>query len=329
MPTVVYSLDNAIDNFFSEGGASSSKIQCDDFVRRRYGERIRPADIQGSSSYTVITGPRDNKIIQFREQAALLDMSMLALAKAVHGDVVPICSELGWVGDPNGSQLAIYEMDRLPGENYIIARTTFARGEQLNIVHSLASFFAQSWQNGTPTSSGLVDMSAINTECYDRFKYLANTLPKRFLPVVAEVQATLPALLDGCYPVVLTHSDLNEMNILVDPNSGKITGIVDWPGASIQPFGFALYALENTLGSMTSDGWKWLGDAEDLRDVFWRTFKLETGLSEPQIRLIKLAEKAGILIRYGTAYDSGFPGMIGVRDPNTEGDFKYLDALLF
>lgn len=140
MPTVVYSLDNAIENFFSDVGASSSRMQCDDFVRRRYGENIRPADIQGSSSYTVITGPSDNKIIQFREQDALLDMNMLALAKAVHGDVVPICSELGWVGDPNGSQLGIYEMDRLPGEIYIITRTTFARDQQVNVVHSLARF---------------------------------------------------------------------------------------------------------------------------------------------------------------------------------------------
>lgn len=140
MPTVVYSLENAIDSFFSEAGASSSKLQCDDLVRRRYGEQILPVKIQGSSSYTVIAGPSGNKIIQFREQAALLDMNMLALAKQVHGDVVPRCSELGWVGEPNGSQLAIYEMDRLPGENYIIARPSFTRSKRLNTVHSLARF---------------------------------------------------------------------------------------------------------------------------------------------------------------------------------------------
>lgn len=34
------------------------------------------------------------------------------------------------------------------------------------------------------------------------------------------------------YPVVLAHGDLNEMNILVDPDIGGITGVVDWPGAS-------------------------------------------------------------------------------------------------
>ncbi|KAM0433867.1 hypothetical protein ACHAPT_003810 [Fusarium lateritium] len=305
MPTVVYSLENAIDSFFSEAGASS-KVQCDDFVRRRYGGQILPVKIQGLSSYTVIAGLSGNKIIQFREQSGLLDMDMLALAKEVHGDVVPRCSELGSIGELNGSQLAIYEMDRLPGENYIIARSSLTRDKRLNTVHSLAS-----------------------TECYDRFKYLANTLPERFLPAITDVQAALPALLDGCYPVVLTHSDLNETNILVDPDSGEITGVVDWPGTSIQPFGFALYALENALGSMTSGGWKWFDNADDLRDTFWRAFREQTGLSEPQTSLIQLAEKAGILIRYGTPHDSGFSGMIGVRDPNVEDDFRYLDALLF
>jgi len=34
------------------------------------------------------------------------------------------------------------------------------------------------------------------------------------------------------HPVVLTHGDLNEMNILVDPASGRITGVVDWAEAS-------------------------------------------------------------------------------------------------
>lgn len=174
----------------------------------------------------------------------------------------------------------------------------------------------------------MVDRSLISAECYARFEYLAGALPERFLPVVTEVQAALSALLDGRYPLVLTHSDLNEMNILVDPGSGKITGIVDWPGASFQPFGFTLYALENALGRMGSDGWKWFDNVDDLRGAFWRVFREQTGTSEPQTRLIELAGKAGILIRYGTAYNSGFSGMIGVRDPDAE-DFRYLDALLF
>lgn len=140
MPQVIYNLDDAITSFFSEAGASSSRKQCDDFVRQRYGGQIRPVDIQGLTSYTVIAGLSGEKIIQFREQTALLDMNMLALAKEVHGELVPTCSQLGWVGDTSGSPLAIYEMNKLPGENYIIARPGLGHDERINTIHSLARF---------------------------------------------------------------------------------------------------------------------------------------------------------------------------------------------
>lgn len=102
----------------------------------------------------------------------------------------------------------------------------------------------------------MVDISTISAGYYTRFEYLLDALPERFLPAITKVQAALPSLLDGCYPVVLTHGDLNKMNILIDPNNGEITGIVDWSSASIQPFGFTLYALENALGIMRSNGWE-------------------------------------------------------------------------
>lgn len=140
MPYVVYTLDNAIDSFFSNAGASSSKTECDDIVLQRCGGQVRPVNIQGSTSYTVIAGQNDKKIIQFREQTALLDMSMLALAKDTHEDVVPSCSEVGLVGDPSGSQLVMYEMYRLSGENYVIARLSLACDKRLNIVYSLVKF---------------------------------------------------------------------------------------------------------------------------------------------------------------------------------------------
>lgn len=137
----------------------------------------------------------------------------------------------------------------------------------------------------------------------------------------------LPALLDGQYPIVLTHSDLNEIDILVNPDSGEITGVVDWPGASFLPFGFTLYVLENALGGMGPKGWEWFDDADNLRVAFWVLFREKTGLSEAQIEPIMVAARAGILLRYGTAYNSGFEGMIGTRDPDDE-DYRCLDALL-
>ncbi|PHH49073.1 hypothetical protein CFIMG_007158RA [Ceratocystis fimbriata CBS 114723] len=303
MPVIVYSLENAIDTFFLRTGPSVSKKRCDDIVLQ-------------------------SKIIQFREEDSLLDVEMLALAKSIHGDIVPACSELGWIGDSKGPKLAIYEMDRLPGENYIITRFSSTHDKRLATVHSLARFFAQSWQRGLFKDLNSNDVSAIRTECCSRFEYLTKNLPERFQPAVINAQTALSALLNEHYPLVLTHSDLNEMNILVEADSGVITAIVDWAGASILPFGFTLYALENALGSMDAEGWTWFDDVDDLRGAFWSVFLEQTGLSEPQTELIKLAGKAGILIRYGTTYDSGFSGMIGVRDPNHD-ELRYLDALLF
>lgn len=93
-------------------------------------------------------------------------------------------------------------------------------------------------------------------------------LPERFMRVVIELQAALPALLNGSYPVGLAHSDLNEMNVPTDTSNSKITGVVEWAGASILPFGLTLYALENALSSMGWNGWKCFDNADDLRRAF-------------------------------------------------------------
>lgn len=103
-------------------------------------------------------------------------------------------------------------------------------------------------------------------------------------------------LRSGAHPVVLTH---NDMNTLVDPTTGKITGVVDWAEANFQPFGFSLYALDNCLGNMGAEGWKYFDHADYLRDQFWRAFdSLTGGLPEPVMESILLARVAGLFIRY-------------------------------
>lgn len=160
------------------------------------------------------------------------------------------------------------------------------------------------------------------------FRYLSDNLPSRFKLFVAQIQDILPILRSGEHPVVLTHGDLNEMNILVDPASGKITGVVDWAEANFHPFGFALYALNGCLGTRSSHGWGVFEDADRLRDEFWVTFRDLVGkLSEPVMKSIPLARVAGLPIRYGTSYRE-LGEMIGVRDRSDESSLKYLDALL-
>jgi hypothetical protein len=140
MPQLIYALDSAIDSFFAEAGSASSREECDQFASQQFGGTIQPVSIQGLSSYTVIAGSDSDKIIQFREQAALLDMKMLAIAKHVHKDLVPDCSAVGWIGKNNSQPLAIYEMNRLPGENYITIRASLTSDQQRNTIYSLAKY---------------------------------------------------------------------------------------------------------------------------------------------------------------------------------------------
>lgn len=157
---------------------------------------------------------------------------------------------------------------------------------------------------------------------------LPDELPSRFAPFVAQVQRILPMLRSRKHPVVFTHADLNETNILVNPISGEITGVVDWAEAGFLPFGFALYALDTTLGGMGRKGWKYFNNAEYLRDEFWRAFEgLVGGLPEDVMESIRMARVFGLLVRYGTSFDEGSGKMVGARD-SSGGSLRYLDALL-
>lgn len=117
------------------------------------------------------------------------------------------------------------------------------------------------------------------------------------------------------------------MNILVEPKTGEITGIIDWAEAGVQPFGFALYALDNLLGYLTPTGWIFHSGAELLRNEFWRVFDdIVGGVSEIEMRLIRLARAAGLFLRYGVPYRPGRKGVVGIGGPGSS-SLRILEAL--
>jgi len=133
-------LDDEIDQFFAQ--VSATRAECDDLARSTFGGPVEPVSVQGATSYTVVVGLNREKIVQFRNMDAQLDMTMLGLARRVHGDVVPVGAALGRIGDDPQRQLAIYEMDRLPGDNYAMVRNCLAEEprSQLATVYCLARF---------------------------------------------------------------------------------------------------------------------------------------------------------------------------------------------
>lgn len=190
-------------------------------------------------------------------------------------------------------------------------------------------FFAQAWCRAVPPNP--VDLTAIATELSTRLDDVSSSgiLTARHGPVLDEVREHLPTLVSGHFPLALTHSDLNELNILVDGDTGIITGVVDWADAATQPFGLTLYALDKFIGSMGPDGWVYFDNADALRDGFWIAFAEYAGpLSSPQMRSIKVARKAGYLLRYGTYYNSTYKGVVGIEQMSVEKRRLYLEAVL-
>jgi hypothetical protein len=158
------------------------------------------------------------------------------------------------------------------------------------------------------------------------FDVLARELPSRFALNLAKVRKELPSLFLRAIPFVLSHRDLNMMNLLTNPETGNITGIVDWAESRILPFGFALYGLENVLGRMDSEGWHYYERHRELESLFWQTFREEANnISDSDLHLIGVARMAGLFYQYGFVFD--IKGVVqSVRADQADGSLAYLDA---
>ncbi|KAF2804705.1 uncharacterized protein BDZ99DRAFT_425575 [Mytilinidion resinicola] len=330
MPPHIYSLEDRISEFF-QTQSSVSRQQCDDMALSISGSPISPAPIQGAFSYTVIAGALQSKIVQFRTQSSLLDMETLIAARDVHPDFVPATAFHGILGEGQASPLSIYVMDRISGTTYIEARfydksTAEARlaGEsrRMTTVTDFARFFSQAWKGRQSLSMEKVD--ALRLQHGADLELLSQSLPQRFSIVLQQLRTHLPLLYTPPFPLVLTHDDLCEMNILMDPETGKITGFIDWAEAKILPFGFALWGFLNVIGWMDSKGWHYYSNRQDLEDQFWKTFDESIGGVTKEVRdTIRVSSIVGFFLRYGFAWDEGVR-----RRPVTELDYsiKYLDA---
>ncbi|KAK3291611.1 uncharacterized protein B0H64DRAFT_366987 [Chaetomium fimeti] len=316
-------LEKSISDFFSKAGAGTSRGQCDAFANRTFGGPVAPVSVQGSCSYTVTNG---TTIIQFREPESPLDIQILPAVQAVHPGIVANHSFHGTIGE--SPALHVYSMDVLPGDNYFdisLSLMDHDLDHRLATVHGLARFFTQSWQNGTGSRPNPKSIAAAFEVCCSSFDYLRRNLPSRFQNTITQVRDSLPALFSREYPWVPTHGDLSERNILANPATGEITGIIDWAEAGILPFGFALYALDSLLGYL---GWVFYHAADYLRDEFWRVFReVVGGVSQSEMELIQLARQVGLFLRYGIPYKPGRKGVVGVGGANNT-SLKILDGLI-
>ncbi|KAK7424770.1 hypothetical protein QQX98_000353 [Neonectria punicea] len=185
-------------------------------------------------------------------------------------------------------------------------------------------YFAQSWNFQQQLDPD--DLAALLAEFRSKFDLLTKALPPQLLPNLNRVYSRLPSLFSGVLPFVLSHGDLCEMNLLISPETGNITGVVDWAEARILPFGFSLWGFENILGFMDSRGWHYYDNRDQLEDLFWRTFWAEApDASKVDLELIQTARMAGLFCRYGLVVEG--KDLKAPIDHSDSPALAYLDAL--
>lgn len=160
-------------------------------------------------------------------------------------------------GEKEGeAELIVYEMDLLPGVAYstlLPSRSRLRPTEDLiarRLIHSLAGFFAQSWvSKRLPAWRLRLVSGGVGSSLISRLEKLELGLPEIGLREIAG--RVLMRVREGGLerlPLVLTHGDLLPSNLLVEAESGRLLGVVDWAEAQVLPFGMALYGVERALG---------------------------------------------------------------------------------
>lgn len=128
---------------------------------------------------------------------------------------------------------------------------------------------------------------------------LNTSLPSRFQPIIQTCLEAIDAILS--LPMVLLHKDFGTCNILVDETTCHLVGVIDWAEAEVCPFGLNLHSLRFLSGKHhLRNGWTRYEDYDALQDTFWNRFSEEIGgLSDHQLRTIKLARVIGLLLSAG------------------------------
>ncbi|EMF15643.1 uncharacterized protein SEPMUDRAFT_39168 [Sphaerulina musiva SO2202] len=166
----------------------------------------------------------------------------------------------------------------------------------------------------------------IGSSIPQRLQSLEQHLPSPELRHIAHIsrqsyaQGTLDML-----PIVLNHGDLLPCNLLVDPSTWHLTGVVDWAEAEYLPFGMTLYGIEHLLGGymyrdMTemspggeggggkdSASFVFYQEANMLREMFWNQLlgRVHVFRRSDMWHAMCLSRTIGILLWHGIAWDGG------------------------
>ncbi len=318
-------LSASINNFFLRCGLSpQARLDCHAFLELHFpGKPIRPAQTQGYCSYTLHV---DDRIGQFRPAKYKLDLDIINAAKDVYGSYAPSTVSFGTL-HPSG--LLVYIIDKIPGisyQDFKAHENEHPRNSQVRetLSEDFALFLSKSWHKHSNLS---LPTGKIGSTVRSRLEVLSKELPPRFQHIAKHILSQL--YLTETLPVVLVHGDIVPSNILLDPSTGHLHGLVDWAEAEYLPFGICLYGLEEILGYMTPKGFVYYTNAEQCRAAFWARLKAEIPelADEETLKAVYLARDLGVLLWHGFAFDDGAIDRV-VQERRDCEEIFYLEALL-
>ncbi|KAK5134520.1 hypothetical protein LTR08_006437 [Meristemomyces frigidus] len=330
--------------FFLHNSLAASDIQaCLLFAAEHFPNHlIQPVAQQGGCSYTLVAERQAGQqtvcslpdatddeaelhkktIIQFRLLKHALPIRTARAASRLYIPLAPKTRELGHITVSNAISSQVCVMQFIPGERFseVQPQKPSLSPTILELygvfMTSLGTFFATSWSTGQSYTNPLQACTGkIGSTLLSRLATLSQRLPSRALrerareTLVAGESGVLNSL-----PVSLTHGDLLPHNILVDPQTWRVEGIIDWAEAEDLPHGINLYALEHLLGyldvrSARRPRFVYYAEAAQLRNVFWTAFRQQVpgcAWSSREVQTaMGVARDVGCLLWHGFAWDNG------------------------
>ncbi len=361
---------DSVDAFFSRCRLSpGARLHCDGFVHCRFPTSpAEPAGAQGYCSYTVNVGA--DTIVQFRPAAHRLNVDLARHASGVYSDLSPLTEFLGTCSctntlgagsgpcpSANGStypssvSLYAYSMSRIPGVSLAEFRATSCSGAPQHgdvLVGDFARFLSRGWYGALQPSDPSLHRfkGPVGRSLHQRLDQMHARLPLRFRPTVAAVLESLDCI--EALPWVLTHGDVVPSNIMVDPESFRLRGLVDWAEAEYLPFGAGLYGVEELLGAPIEDicdteaggsggrypapgtRFWYYPEARWLRRRFWEELVSaipDLGTDRTLRRTVESARLLGLLLWHGIAFDDGKLDRV-VEEGRDDEEIQKLDLFL-
>ncbi|CAD6456523.1 3d533ba3-a691-4b94-8c45-bc9a493a8517-CDS [Sclerotinia trifoliorum] len=317
-----------VNDFYIRNGLDQEdKLICHGFVRNAFpGKNIEEPACQGYCSLTFFVG--DDIIVQFRPSQYKLNLLITHAARQIYGT---FCPRTTYVTTLAKSGLLVYSMNRLSGVSYrdfrasntALANSTTARA---TLCKDLAGFLAIGWHRRDFIS---LPFGIVGSSLTCRLQLLCRNLPSRFQPTANRILKNIQHI--ESLPWILSHGDILPSNMIINPLTQHLVGLVDWAEAEPLPFGTCFYGLEEILGEITPIGFHYHSDATDLREVFWTelTIRIPELKSDSLMKRVRLARDLGVLLWHGIAWDDGAINRVVVDGRKDDVDeIRRLDAFL-